>query len=67
MTELLTKLKRRKFSKQQKSFAERYKQCNRCDLKLNIYNDEEIVCAICGETFCKTCINKHQRFCFQYK
>ena len=67
MTELLGKLKKRKFYKEQKSFSDRYKQCNRCGAKLNIFNDEEIICAVCGETFCGICINKHQRFCFHYE
>ena len=66
MTETLSKLKRRKFNREQKSFAERYRQCNRCDVKLDIHKDEEIVCAACGETFCGTCINKHQKICYQY-
>ncbi len=64
MTELLSKLKKRKFSKEQKSFESRYRHCNRCEGDLNIHNDEETVCVLCGETFCKLCIEKHQRYCY---
>ncbi len=38
---------------------ERYQQCNRCKIKLNVDRDEEIICLLCGETFCNSCIDKH--------
>ena len=47
----------------QESFACRYRHCNQCEVKLNIDNDEEIVCVLCGETFCKNCILIHQEYC----
>lgn len=47
----------------QESFACRYRHCNQCEVKLNIDNDEEIVCVLCGETFCKNCIIIHQEYC----
>jgi hypothetical protein len=47
----------------QESFACRYSHCNHCEIKLNISNDEEVVCALCGETFCDRCIHIHQIYC----
>lgn len=64
MSELITKIKKRRFYKEKFSFAERYRNCNRCEKRLCIEHDEEIVCALCGETFCGKCINKHQQYCF---
>ncbi|MHA2051504.1 MAG: hypothetical protein ACW986_17965 [Promethearchaeota archaeon] len=64
MTELLTKFKKRKHYKDQKTFAVRYRHCNRCEKQLKIYRDEEIVCVLCGETFCESCIRKHQQYCY---
>jgi hypothetical protein len=63
MSELITKIKKRKINKEQISFADRYRHCNRCEKYLHIEQNEEIVCALCGETFCINCINKHQQFC----
>jgi len=56
MLELMLKLKKRKFQNFRSSFAKRYRQCNRCEKELNIHNNEEIVCLLCGETFCNYCI-----------
>jgi len=47
----------------QESFASRYRHCNHCEGDLNILEDEEIVCVLCGETFCDHCINIHQIYC----
>ena len=63
MSELIAKYKKRRITKEKIFFAERYRQCNRCEKYLQIDNDEEIVCVLCGETFCNECINKHQKFC----
>ncbi len=49
----------------QESFACRYRHCNECKRELDIFKDEEIVCALCGETFCSQCINIHQKFCYR--
>ncbi|MFX1325589.1 MAG: hypothetical protein ACFE8N_11580 [Promethearchaeota archaeon] len=64
MTELNINFKRIKFSRSWKSFTERYNYCNRCERHLRITNDEEIVCALCGETFCCNCISIHQQSCY---
>ncbi|MFX1280600.1 MAG: hypothetical protein ACFFA3_14580 [Promethearchaeota archaeon] len=64
MTELIAKYKKRRITKEKITFAERYRRCNRCEKDLIIVNDEEVVCALCGETFCNECINKHQQFCY---
>lgn len=64
MTELILKLKEKKFQKLRYTFAFRYRHCNRCDKYLNISANEEIVCASCGETFCESCITNHQRYCY---
>jgi hypothetical protein len=64
MLELLYKLKKRKFQKFRESFAWRYRHCNRCEKHLNIHDNEEIVCGLCGETFCNYCINHHQKYCY---
>lgn len=64
MLELIGKLKKRKLQRDRYSFAKRYRRCNRCEKNLNIYNDEEIVCGLCGETFCNRCINSHQKYCY---
>lgn len=64
MLELMCKIKKRKFQRVKDSFACRYKQCNRCEKNLNIYNNEEIVCVLCGETFCAGCISNHQKYCY---
>lgn len=64
MLELMYKLKKRKFKRVKDSFAKRYRHCNRCEKNLNIYNDEEIVCGLCGETFCNCCISGHQKYCY---
>jgi len=61
MTELISRIKKRRINKEQISFAERYRHCNRCEQYLHIDRDEEIVCALCGETFCLDCIHKHQQ------
>ena len=67
MSELITRIKKKRMYKEQISFAERYRHCNRCENDLRIDHDEEIVCALCGETFCKNCIGIHQKFCdFNY-
>lgn len=67
MSELITRIKKGRIDKEQISFAERYRHCNRCENELQIDQDEEIVCALCGETYCKNCIDKHQKFCdFSY-
>jgi hypothetical protein len=63
MTELITRIKKKRIFKDQISFAERYRHCNRCEKYLFIDQDEEIVCALCGETFCINCISKHQELC----
>ncbi|MFX0028824.1 MAG: hypothetical protein ACFE8B_06415 [Candidatus Hermodarchaeota archaeon] len=62
MSELITRIKKKRIYKEQISFAEHYRHCNRCEKYLNIDQDEEIVCAICGETFCNDCIKNHQQF-----
>ena len=62
MNELIQKFKKRKFRIDRASFAERYRHCNRCEKNLNIINNEEIVCGLCGETFCNYCINNHQKY-----
>lgn len=64
MSELITKIKKRRFNKEKISFAERYRNCNRCERDICIEYDKEIVCASCGETFCENCINRHQQFCY---
>lgn len=64
MLELNYKKKKRKFQKTRDSFALRYRHCNRCEKNLDIYKNEEIVCALCGETFCAICINLHQKYCY---
>lgn len=64
MTELILKLKKKKFEKRRKLFAQGYRHCNHCEKHLNIKIDEEIICAICGETFCKSCITNHQKCCY---
>ncbi len=48
----------------QESFACRYRHCNKCEGELDISKDEEIVCALCGETFCSHCIYLHQKSCY---
>ncbi len=60
----MLKLKKKKYENYRSSFAKRYRQCNRCEKELNIYNNEEIVCVLCGETFCNCCINNHQKYCY---
>ncbi|MFW9971065.1 MAG: hypothetical protein ACFFDF_12800 [Candidatus Odinarchaeota archaeon] len=60
----MLKLKKRKFQNDRSSFAKRYQHCNRCEKELNIQNNDEIVCVLCGETFCNWCINKHQKYCY---
>jgi len=50
---MLSRLKINKFRRHQQTFSYRYNHCNRCSLALDIEHDEEIVCALCGETFCK--------------
>ncbi|MBA7675880.1 hypothetical protein ES703_84119 [subsurface metagenome] len=47
----------------QESFACRYRHCSKCDVELDISNDDEIVCVLCGETFCSRCIYLHQKSC----
>ncbi|MFX1374722.1 MAG: hypothetical protein ACFFA0_02815 [Promethearchaeota archaeon] len=47
----------------QESFACRYRHCNECEGELDISKDQEVVCALCGETFCVSCINSHQKYC----
>ena len=64
MTEFISKLKKKKFFREKKSFEVRYNHCNRCEEHLNVLNDEETVCDLCGETFCKSCIAKHQKYCY---
>ena len=64
MTQLALKINKKKFEQKRKSFAQRYRHCNRCEKSLDIIIDEEIVCALCGETFCKSCIIKHQNYCY---
>ncbi len=64
MLSFILKLKDKKFQEYKNSFSERYRHCNRCEITLNIHNDEEIVCVLCGETFCNSCINKHQKYCY---
>lgn len=61
---MLDRLKASKFRRYQQSFSYKYNHCNRCSIELGIKNDEEIVCELCGETFCKTCIGKHQVYCY---
>ncbi|MFX0000465.1 MAG: hypothetical protein ACFE9Q_08215 [Candidatus Hodarchaeota archaeon] len=58
------KIKKRKFQRDKDYFAWRYRHCNYCEKNLNIYNNEEIVCGLCGETFCNSCINHHQQYCY---
>ncbi|MFX1569840.1 MAG: hypothetical protein ACFFCV_15920 [Promethearchaeota archaeon] len=58
------KIKKRKFQKARDSFAVRYRRCNRCMKSLDIYSNEEIVCVLCGETFCANCITPHQKYCY---
>ncbi|MFX1600658.1 MAG: hypothetical protein ACFFB6_08690 [Promethearchaeota archaeon] len=60
----MLKLKKKKFEYNKSSFAKRYQRCNRCEKYLNIANDEEIVCGLCGETFCDFCIKSHQKYCY---
>ena len=64
MSDLTYRIKKRKFQKARESFAVRYRHCNRCKKSLNIQYNEEIVCALCGETFCFECINPHQKYCY---
>ncbi|MFX1374724.1 MAG: hypothetical protein ACFFA0_02825 [Promethearchaeota archaeon] len=64
MSDLIAKLKKRRFFKEKVSFEDRYQHCNRCKIYLNVDCDKEIVCALCGETFCNNCIDKHQQFCY---
>jgi hypothetical protein len=64
MLGLMLKLKKKKYQNNRSSFANRYRHCNRCKKELNIYNNEEFVCVLCGETFCNCCINKHQKYCY---
>ena len=64
MNELILRFKKRKFRTVRASFAERYQHCNHCEKTLNIYNNEEVVCVLCGETFCNCCINTHQKYCY---
>ncbi|MFX1388770.1 MAG: hypothetical protein ACFE9Z_01750 [Promethearchaeota archaeon] len=60
----MLKFKKRKLEDLRSSFSLRYRHCNRCQKTLNIDNDEEIVCVLCGETFCSKCINSHQKYCY---
>ncbi|MFX0072816.1 MAG: hypothetical protein ACFFAO_17175 [Candidatus Hermodarchaeota archaeon] len=60
----MLKLKKKRIESYRISFARRYRECNRCEKDLNILRNEEIVCALCGETFCNSCINKHQKYCY---
>lgn len=64
MLSFLVKFRDKKFQKSKNSFSKRYQHCNRCEINLNISNNEEIVCGICGETFCNSCIDKHQKYCY---
>ena len=64
MLEIRYKIKNRKFQRVRDSFAWRYRHCNRCETNLNIYTNEEIVCALCGETFCAHCVDDHQKYCY---
>ena len=48
----------------QESFACRYRHCNKCEGELDISKDKEIVCDLCGETFCSRCIYLHQKSCY---
>ncbi|MFW9826272.1 MAG: hypothetical protein ACFFEY_01485 [Candidatus Thorarchaeota archaeon] len=61
---MFLKLKKKKFEDLRLSFAKRYRICNRCETSLDIENDEEIVCLLCGETFCSNCISNHQKYCY---
>ncbi|MFX1378529.1 MAG: hypothetical protein ACFFA4_05510 [Promethearchaeota archaeon] len=60
----MLKLRKRKQLNYRSSFAKRYRHCNRCEKELNIINNEEIACVLCGETFCNSCINNHQKYCY---
>ena len=60
----MLKSKKKKFQNNIASFANRYRHCNRCNKYLYIANDEEIVCGLCGETFCNNCITNHQKYCY---
>jgi len=64
MNELIHKFKKKKYRSIRASFAERYRHCNHCEKNLNIFNNDEIVCGLCGETFCNRCINNHQIYCY---
>lgn len=64
MLEIIHKLKKRKFQKFRDTFASKYQHCNHCKKFLNIFNNEEIICALCGETFCNCCITNHQKYCY---
>ncbi|MFW9939552.1 MAG: hypothetical protein ACFFFT_00830 [Candidatus Thorarchaeota archaeon] len=48
----------------QESFACKYRHCSKCGVELDISKDKELVCALCGETFCSDCIYLHQKSCF---
>ena len=61
---MLDRLKANIFRKYQQSFSYQYSHCNRCNKELDIKNDEEVVCILCGETFCEYCIAKHQVYCY---
>jgi len=61
---MFSKLKTKRIKRRQHSFAYKYRHCERCSNELNVQDDEEFVCVLCGETFCKTCIGKHQAYCY---
>ena len=51
------------YNAHQESFACRYRHCNQCEVELDISRDKEVVCVLCGETFCTACIFIHQEYC----
>ena len=58
---IIRKIELSRFNKNGLTSIERYQQCNRCKIKLNVDRDEEIICLLCGETFCNSCIDKHTK------
>ncbi len=59
MTELVLKIIKKKFEKNRKSFAQRYRHCNHCEKHLNIDMDEELIYVLCGKTSSDSTIIGH--------